>query len=186
MHGYGEVEFSHLDSIVMRRFSELLRSFQSNTRGNVALIFAVAIIPILGFVGAAVDYSIAARTRTKITAALDTAVLLATSKTETANTAAVAQADAVAMFNAQMATFGFAGTTPTITVTDTPTGRTATGTASSVVPTTFMRVMGFNSLTVNGSSSAQVGLRTSPPWSTRPRARAAARSPATIPIPTPA
>ena len=144
----------------MRHFSELLRSFRTDTRGNVAMIFTVAIIPVLGFVGAAVDYSIAARTRTKIEAALDTAVLMATSKTETTYSAATAQADAIAMFNAQLSTFGVTTTTPSITVTDTPTGRSATGTASSVVPTTFMKIMGFNSLTVSGSSTAQVGLPT--------------------------
>ena len=135
-----------------------MAAFLKNRGGNVAVIFTLAQIPILGFVGAAVDYSIAMRTRTKIEAALDTAVLLATSKTESTYTAATAQADAIKMFSAQLATFGMTTSSSAITVTDSVTGRTATGTASSVVPTTFMRVMGFTSLTVNAASTAYVGL----------------------------
>jgi Flp pilus assembly protein TadG len=144
----------------MKHFIGLLGSFRSDRRGNVAVIFAFAILPILGFVGAAVDYSIAARTQTKIEAALDTAVLLATSKYEATLPAATAQADAIQMFGAQLSTFGATTSSSSIVVTDTPTGRTAVGTASSVVPTTFMKVMGFNSLTVNGSSTSKVGLPT--------------------------
>ena len=132
------------------------RRFARDRRGNVAVIFALASIPILGFVGAAIDYSIAVRTQTKIEAALDTALLLAISKAEITKTATTAQADAVTMFTGQLATFGVGTQSSTITVTDTTTGRTANGTASSVVPTTFMRILGFNTLTVTGTSQAVV------------------------------
>ena len=138
----------------VRRISRLAR----DRRGNVAVLFAFAAIPILAFIGAAIDYSIAVRTQTKIEAALDTSLLLATSKGELTKTAAAAQADAVTMFTAQLATFGVGTQTSNITVVDSTTGRTATGTASSVVPTTFMRILGFNTLTVNGSSQAVVNL----------------------------
>ncbi len=132
------------------------RRFARDRRGNVAVIFALAAIPILAFVGAAIDYSIAVRTQTKIEAALDTALLLAISNTEITKTASTAQADAVTMFTGQLATFGVGTQSSTITVTDTTTGRTANGTASSVVPTTFMRILGFNTLTVTGTSQAVV------------------------------
>lgn len=141
-----------------KRLLSGLKAFRRDRRGNVAIIFAIAIIPILGFVGAAVDYSIAVRTQTKIEAALDTALLLATSQGELTKTATTAQADAIVMFNAQLATFGVGTQSSTITVSDSTTGRTANGTASSVVPTTFMKIMGFNNLTVTGTSQAVVNL----------------------------
>ncbi len=139
-------------------FVQRIDRLARDRRGNVAIIFAFAAIPILGFVGAAIDYSIAVRTQTKIEAALDTALLLATSKGELTKTATAAQADAITMFNAQLATFNVGTQSSSITVTDSLTGRTANGTASSVVPTTFMRIMGFNTLTVTGTSQAVVNL----------------------------
>jgi Flp pilus assembly protein TadG len=134
-----------------------LRRLIGDTRGNVAVMFTLLLIPLLGAVGAAVDYSIAANTRSKIIAALDAAVVMAVSKSESTKTASVAQADAIKMFNAQMALLGISAT-PTITVTDGTMGRTAAGSATSTVPTSFMKVMGFNSITLNGSSTAKVGL----------------------------
>jgi Flp pilus assembly protein TadG len=44
--------------------------------GNIAVIFAIALIPILGFVGAAVDYSRASAARTSMQAALDSTALM--------------------------------------------------------------------------------------------------------------
>jgi len=140
------------------RLSDHFSALWADRRGNIAVVFALALLPILGFIGAAVDYSIAANTRTKLEAALDTAVLLATSRTELNVTAATAQADALKMFQAQIGTFGVTTKTAAITVADAVNGRTATGTASAEVVTTFMKVMGFSKLTVTGDATAKVGL----------------------------
>lgn len=142
----------------MIKLAAHLRSLRADRRGNVAVTFAIALLPILGLVGAAVDYSIAVNTRTKIEAALDTAVLLATSKTEANLPMATAQADALKMFAAQIAMFGVTTKSSSITITDGVNGRVATGTAAADVPTTFMKVMGFNSIAVNGNATAKVGL----------------------------
>lgn len=143
---------------MLNGFIRRARQFTGDRRGNIAALFAFASIPILGFVGAAIDYSIAVRTQTKIEAALDTALLLATSKTELTKDATTAQADAVTMFTAQLATFGVGTQASSITVVDSTTGRIANGSASSVVPTTFMKILGFNTLTVTGTSQATVNL----------------------------
>lgn len=142
----------------MIKLAAHLRSLRADRRGNVAVTFAIALLPILGLVGAAVDYSIAVNTRTKIEAALDTAVLLATSKTEANLPTATAQADALKMFAAQVAMFGVTTKSSSITITDGVNGRVATGTAAADVPTTFMKIMGFNSIAVNGNATAKVGL----------------------------
>jgi Flp pilus assembly protein TadG len=56
-----------------------MRRFWSNTDGNFAMLFAIAAVPIIGAMGAAVDYSIANSYRTDMQKALD-ATALALSK----------------------------------------------------------------------------------------------------------
>ena len=53
-----------------------LLSFRRDERANVAPMFAIAVIPILGLTGAAVDYSSANAARTAMQAALDTTALM--------------------------------------------------------------------------------------------------------------
>ena len=57
----------------MRR---LLSRFWSDRSGNIALIFGLAIVPVLGAMGAAVDYSVANASRTAMQAALDNTALM--------------------------------------------------------------------------------------------------------------
>ena len=52
-----------------------LRAFRSESRGNVTITFALAMLPILGFVGAAVDYSRANSAKASMQGALDAAAL---------------------------------------------------------------------------------------------------------------
>src|SRR5215207_7955283 len=52
-----------------------LRSFLRDRRAGVAPMFALAIIPVIGLVGAAVDYSRANSIRTKVQSALDATAL---------------------------------------------------------------------------------------------------------------
>lgn len=54
----------------------LLRGFLRDRRGNVAMMFAAFVVPFIGFVGAAVDYSRASRARTSMLAALDATALM--------------------------------------------------------------------------------------------------------------
>jgi Flp pilus assembly protein TadG len=58
---------------VFRRPARMLRRFRANRRGNVAVIFALACLPLLAAVGCAVDYSGAVRTRSKMQSAADAA-----------------------------------------------------------------------------------------------------------------
>jgi Flp pilus assembly protein TadG len=59
----------------LRLFS-LLREFASERRGNVAIIFAFALIPIIGFVGAAIDYSRGNVVKVEMQSALDSVGLM--------------------------------------------------------------------------------------------------------------
>ncbi len=53
----------------------LLRRFFSDPKGNVAILFAIAVVPIIGAMGAAVDYSMASAQRTSMQAAVDATAL---------------------------------------------------------------------------------------------------------------
>src|SRR3954463_3049360 len=53
-----------------------LGRFARDERGNIAIIFAIALLPILSFVGAAIDYSRATRARTATQGALDSSALM--------------------------------------------------------------------------------------------------------------
>jgi Flp pilus assembly protein TadG len=55
-----------------------MRQFWSDREGNVALVFALAAIPLFGAMGAAVDYSMASQYRTDIQKALDATALALT------------------------------------------------------------------------------------------------------------
>jgi len=56
----------------MRR---LLSRFWSDRRGNIAIIFGLAIVPVMGAIGAAVDYSVANASRSAMQASLDNTAL---------------------------------------------------------------------------------------------------------------
>jgi Flp pilus assembly protein TadG len=58
-----------------------LLAFRRDRRGNVAVIFAIALLPLLAFVGVAIDYSMASRARAKLQAAADAASVAALSLT---------------------------------------------------------------------------------------------------------
>jgi Flp pilus assembly protein TadG len=86
-------------SLVLSRLLATLRRFRSARRGNVAVTFALVAIPMIGFVGAAIDYGQANSIKTDFQAALDsTALMLA--KEAASVTATQLQTDDVKYFNA--------------------------------------------------------------------------------------
>ena len=136
----------------------LFSRFVSDRNGNIAVIFALALVPLLSFVGAALDYSLAARAKAKLVAALDTAMLVATAKSEITKAASTAQSDAVNTFTGQMSALGMTASSVTINVTDSVTTRTATGTATAIVTTYFMGILGYKTIGVSANSSAAASL----------------------------
>jgi Flp pilus assembly protein TadG len=140
---------------VVHSFRRATGRFAANQRGNVAVIFAIATIPLIAFVGASVDYSRANSLRTKFQDALDSTSLMLAK--EAANESATQlQANAVKYFNAL---FNDPVTTNiSISASYTTTAGSqvlVSGTGS--VPTSFMRVLGYQTLTIGGSSTASWG-----------------------------
>jgi Flp pilus assembly protein TadG len=56
---------------------DMLRRFRRDQRGNVLMLFGIALIPMMGVVGVAIDYSRASNTRQALSSAIDTAALMA-------------------------------------------------------------------------------------------------------------
>ena len=57
------------------RLQSILGSFGRSDRGNIAVLFAIAVVPVISFVGAAVDYTRANTARTSMQSAMEDGVL---------------------------------------------------------------------------------------------------------------
>lgn len=148
--------------------NQLLR-FRRDKRGNVALILALAALPLLAAVGVAIDYSLAVRMKTKLQSAADTASLAAISVNSAGYVAAAAMTsngsvaagitEANKIFNGEASTFsGYSNLSVTSTVTKTGSTLASTVQFSARVPVTIMQVMGFSTITVTGSSASTASL----------------------------
>ena len=150
------------------RLRVLFGNFQLDSRGNVAAITALAMLPMIAAIGCAIDYSNASMIRTKLQAAADAAVLatvsvnspvVATSKGMTANgTVSGGSTYATNFFTANLPA-GYT-VTPTVTVTLTGTTVTAVVSFSTSVSTYFMGLVGFPSITIGSSSTGSYTLPT--------------------------
>src|SRR5665213_468168 len=137
------------------------RRFVRHGRGNVALTFALAVTPIILSVGAAVDYSMANRTKAELDTIADAAALLAVNQQALSLTPAGAKSEAQKMFKAQAAKIARLNSSKaTATVTDTTSGRTAVVDYTAVVPNAFMGVIGVNTTTLKGQSTAATPIPT--------------------------
>ena len=76
-------------SRILNRIMAPIARFPRDTNGNIAMIFALALLPILTAVGCAVDYSTAARIKAKLQSAADAAGVAAISYNSAGYTAAM-------------------------------------------------------------------------------------------------
>ncbi len=118
-------------------------------------MFAIAVIPVLGLVGAAVDYSRANSVRAGLQSALD-ATSLAMAKLAPTLTQSELQQKTTAYFNA-MFNHPEAKNLVITPAYSTSGGSQLTITASGTMDTTFMRVMGFNSLNIGSNVTVKWG-----------------------------
>ncbi|EJN14310.1 Flp pilus assembly protein TadG [Bradyrhizobium sp. YR681] len=146
---------------VVSRIGRLLARFAAAEHGNIAVIFAIALVPVLSFVGAAVDYSRAVQARSAMQAALDSAALML-SKDLSSGTITTSQIStkAQAYFNA---VFTGNNTLPTVSVAASYTAATSMGstiqiTGSGTYTTSFMKIAGFPTLDIGASSTSAWGL----------------------------
>jgi Flp pilus assembly protein TadG len=156
------------------RLRALASNFRFDRRGNVAVISALAALPMIAAAGCAIDYTTASMIKTKLQAAADAASLatvsINSSVVTTANnmsgngTVSGGSAYAITFFNANLTTApentGYTGLTPTATVSLSGTTITATVAFTAQVATHFMGIMGYNTMTVSGTSTSTYTLPT--------------------------
>ncbi len=126
-----------------------ISSLTRDIRGNVAITFGLIVMPAVMFVGGAIDFGNAYKARLKVQSAADAAVLAAAGLPSNA-TEAARKALAVNVFQAN--TTGMSGITASALVT----GNTVSLTATSAMPTSFLRIARIDTLSVGGSASGTV------------------------------
>lgn len=140
----------------------LLGDFSTNIRGNVAVLFAIAVIPVLTFVGVAIDYTRVNTARSSMQAALDSTALmlskdLSNGTISASDINAKGQAYFQALYNNKDAR--------SVTVSATYTANTSQGSNIAVsgsgnVETTFLKVAGYPQINFGvGSTSAWGNVR---------------------------
>ncbi|CAN7578376.1 pilus assembly protein [Bradyrhizobium sp. LjRoot220] len=148
-----------LNTAIFSRLRAAAGRFAKADQGNIAVLFGIAAVPILTFVGAAIDYSRASSARSAMQTALDsTALMLAkdlsngTIKTSDINT------KAEAYFRALYTNTEARGVTVSATYTEnTGKGSTIKVNGSGNIPTEFMKVAGFPKIGFDTSSTSLWG-----------------------------
>jgi Flp pilus assembly protein TadG len=148
-----------LDTVLFRRLRTAARRFAGANEGNIAILFGIAVIPIITFVGAAVDYTRAVSARSSMQAALDsTALMLAKDLTEgTINTSQIST-KADQYFRALYTNPEAKSVTVNATYTqNSGNGSTILINGSGAIDTGFMRVVGFPTMDFRTSSTSAWG-----------------------------
>jgi Flp pilus assembly protein TadG len=153
----------------MRSLFDLVGRFRSDQRGNIAVIFVIALLPVLSAIGCAIDYSRAAQIRSKLQAAADAASVGSIAKTSPAFIAAgsmtvdgpipAGATDASNIFVGNMT--GVTGyTLNSVSPVVTKSGGTVTSVVqfSANIATMFLGVMGKSEINVTGTSTSTANM----------------------------
>jgi Flp pilus assembly protein TadG len=134
---------------------EMIRRFRRDRRGNVLMLFGLALVPLMGVVGVAIDYSRASNARQALNSAIDSAALMAARDAQKLTDAQIrTRIDAWVRDNLPADVKSEFGTT---TVTIDRTARTIKIEANAIVPTTISRVLGTTQLPVSTKSQSTWG-----------------------------
>jgi Flp pilus assembly protein TadG len=154
----------------LARMGDLIARFRRNNRGNVAIMAGMAAIPMVVAVGCVIDYTTATSAKAKLQAGADAATLAAVS----VNSPIVANAKTMGSGNGAVTNGSTylsqvfqsnypASPTPSISssaVNKSGMVVTASLSFSAQVPTSFLGVIGFNNITVTGSSTSSYTMPT--------------------------
>ena len=156
-------------AIYLARLRTLARDFRSSKGGNVAVMFAIASLPIIYAVGCVIDYSYASMIKTKLQAAADAATLATISYNSPVYTTAKGMSGngTVSGGSTYLTNFfdedttAFSGVSiTTSTVTKSGQNINATLAFSDSVPTYFMKLLGYTNMSISGSSTASFTIPT--------------------------
>ncbi|MET0675659.1 MAG: pilus assembly protein, partial [Bradyrhizobium sp.] len=148
-----------LDSVVIRRIRTAARRFAGANEGNIAILFGIAVIPIISFVGAAIDYTRANAARSSMQAALDsTSLMLSKDLSEGTITTSQLTDKADAYFRALYTNLEAKAVTISATYTqNSGNGSTILVKGAGNIDTGFMRLVGFPTMDFQTNSTAAWG-----------------------------
>ena len=131
--------------------------FARDRKANIAVIFALTMVPIIFLLGMTLDYTQAVRKREQLDAAADAAAIAAVRPAMlTQSDKTVVQATAAAVFAAKANLPGLSSVpTPTVTVTDSGLARTITVSYTAKSVNNFPSVLGKQTWDVAGSATAK-------------------------------
>jgi Putative Flp pilus-assembly TadE/G-like len=154
---------------VLSKSARLFGRFRRDQSGNIAVIFALSLVPLLSGIGCAIDYTRATQLRSKLQSAVDAASVGSVAKASPAYLAAGSMVsdgpipagvtDATKIFNGNMSGVG-GYTLNSMTAVVAKSGGTLTSTTqfSAQVPTMFLGVMGKSAMTVTGTSTSTASM----------------------------
>ena len=144
---------------LLQKFAISRRRFAAARGGNVAVIFGLSLIPLVGMAGAAIDYTRAAQLRAHFNSAADSAALSAIMGRLRNNGTPLSDAQVAGFF------YGASGADtqeimPAVTVSNATDGLGASVTVSytASVPTSFVSLLGIPAITIGGSAVSAVTL----------------------------
>jgi Flp pilus assembly protein TadG len=140
---------------LINRLRGRLQTFGTAKGGNVLMIFALATVPIIGLVGAAVDYSRANSDKAAMQSAIDATALMLSKNITTMTTSQINQKTTdyfSALFHRPEVTNVMV--TPTYTTSG---GSQIVVTATGTVPTTFINYLQIKNLNIAASSTVKWG-----------------------------
>ena len=139
------------------RLTRLISRFLSSRQANVAVMFAVVMVPTIYLLGMALDYTQALRKQGQLNAAADAAAIAAVRPAMLLQTDSAAQATATAVFGSTANSLAGLSSVPmpTVTITDTGLQRTVTVSYSAQSVNNFPALLGSQSWPIGGSSTAQ-------------------------------
>jgi Flp pilus assembly protein TadG len=149
-----------MSSVVVTPLRKLAARFVADRSGNIAVMFAIASVPLLILVGAAVDYSLATAARSAMQSAVDSAALMASKD----YASGVIQASEIpAKVDTYMRALYTAKGVTDISVNATYTQRSSDGTstvavtATGKVPTSFMKFANIDNIPFKAASTSTWG-----------------------------
>ncbi|MET4800956.1 Flp pilus assembly protein TadG [Bradyrhizobium sp. LB11.1] len=148
----------HRGAIGMKvMFRGAMRRFARDRKANVAIIFALVMVPTIFLLGMSLDYTLALRKKGQLDAAADAAAVAAVRPAMLVQSDdSVVQATAAAVFAAKANIAGLQSVpTPTINVVDSGLQRTITVSYSAQSINNFPGVLGKQTWQINGTSTAK-------------------------------
>lgn len=140
---------------IIHRACACIRNFRRANAANVTVTFALATIPVVGFVGAAVDYSHANSVKTALQAAADSTALML-SKTAATMSSTDLNNKAFSYFQALFTRPEATGLTVNATYSNSD-GNKVVVLASANVKTNFMQLTGFSTMKVGADAQVRWG-----------------------------